>query len=474
VPFGCARWTLCAVVNSVSSTTSWCAWPSPGFDTLPSPMSKVSSARIHRSASLLQALNLPDDDSRSGWDIVLPSARTAWKRLLSLASPASLASDARASGSVTPSASRGHGGGGPGAPTHDPQLAQRHRGGDTPLPTSGGGDKLRNRHVGVQHAPPADERARAAEAPQASGQDLSPASFVDVVTASVLAPVAALTRAPRPVPPPSSTVHFVGGAGLVENAASGPADVSSAPPASTVFLVGGAEVVSAAPPGHADVSSASPALGSADAPLTALGQLPVPPVTDAASGPAVVSSTSPSPPVYPVGGADGVAAALRLGHLRPPGANPTSSTEFLVGGDSQELSTSDGGGGADVVSPPAAPVPRGLVSPGDSVIGGGVVSWSTAPAQGPASAGGDDGGDVVTTLDRPEPSPWPSDAPAGNASKELFVNDGGGSVGVMSPSAAPVLRGSSPLSVSVGLSCSCSFPSRGPGQRKPRPVADRG
>jgi hypothetical protein len=172
-----------------------------------------------------------------------------------------------------------------------------------------------------------------------------------------------------------------------------------------------------------DVSSVPPAFGFAGAP-----------------SPAPIRQ----PPAAFLVGDVGFASAGGLSAASPPrspapSGNPTSSTEFLVGGDSQELSTSDGGGGADVVSPPAAPVPRGLASPGDSVIGGGVVSWSTAPAQGPASAGGDDGGDVVTTLDRHEPSPWPPDAPAGNASKELSANDGGGSVGVMPPSAAPAV-----------------------------------
>jgi hypothetical protein len=222
---------------------------------------------------------------------------------------------------------------------------------------------------------------------------------------------AALERAPRPVSPTSSTVYLVGGAEVV------PFHLTDGKPT--------------------DVSSVPPAFGFAGA----LSPAPI-----------------RQPPAAFLVGDVGFASAGGLSAASPPrspapSGNPTSSTEFLVGGDSQEISTSDGGGGADVVSPPAAPVPRGLASPGDSVIGGGVVSWSTAPAQGPASEG-DDGGDVVTTLDRHEPSPWPPDAPAGNASQELSANDGGGSVGVMSPSAAPALRGSSPPSggdVDVGM-----------------------
>jgi hypothetical protein len=81
-------------------------------DHSPSPVSKVSSARFHRSASLLRALRLPDDDSRSGWDTVLGSARAAWQKLLHDVSPAPLASSTSTSGSVTSSASLAHGGGG--------------------------------------------------------------------------------------------------------------------------------------------------------------------------------------------------------------------------------------------------------------------------------------------------------------------------------------------------------------------------
>jgi len=94
-------------------------------DTLSSPLSKVTPAWIHRSASLLRVLNLPDDDSRSGWDTVLPSARSAWLRLLSLDAPASLASDARPSGLATPSASKRLGGGG-GAGHRRPTISSRN------------------------------------------------------------------------------------------------------------------------------------------------------------------------------------------------------------------------------------------------------------------------------------------------------------------------------------------------------------
>jgi hypothetical protein len=83
-------------------------------DQSPLQASKVSPARIHRSALLLRALRLPDDDSSAGWGVVLPSARAAWQGLLRLVNPATLTSGARASGSGFPSTSLREGEGGPG------------------------------------------------------------------------------------------------------------------------------------------------------------------------------------------------------------------------------------------------------------------------------------------------------------------------------------------------------------------------